>query len=119
MVVSTAGFSCISRHFARFTTRMSSIFSSMEAVFSSMRRSLSRVAHSSVSDWVMICGVVALQTVTSTEQSIGADQINIAIATLNNATQQTAADADLIAASAQQLAKDAKSLTEMVMRYKM
>lgn len=55
----------------------------------------------------------------STEQSIGADQINIAIATLNNATQQTAADADLIAASAQQLAKDAKSLTEMVMRYKM
>lgn len=55
----------------------------------------------------------------STEQCIGADQINIAIATLNNATQQTAADADLIAASAQQLAKDAKSLTEMVMRYKM
>ena len=52
----------ISRHFARFTTRMSYIFSSMEAVFSSIRRSLYRVAHSSVSDWVMICGVVGLDT---------------------------------------------------------
>ena len=54
-------FSCsISSSFARFIMRISSIFSSMEAVFCSMRRRRSLVPQRSCSDWDTVCEEVGL-----------------------------------------------------------
>ena len=53
-------------------------------------------------------------TASSQEQSIGADQINVAVGSLNRVTQETAASAEEISANAQELAATATRMNSMV-----
>lgn len=58
-------------------------------------------------------------TVSSQEQSIGADQINIAIADLNKVTQESAVNANGIANNAQELSSMADKMNQIVGTFKL
>ena len=57
--------------------------------------------------------------VASQEQSIGADQINLAIADLNRVTQESAANAEEIAANAQELSSTSDKMKQIVGKFKL
>lgn len=63
-------------------------------------------------------GLVKEISVSSSEQSIGASQINTAIYELNKVTQNNAASAEHIAASAQELQVTAENMNNLIKRFK-
>lgn len=64
-----------------------------------------------------ITNLVREITAASKEQGIGVDQINMAIADLNNVTQQTAANSEEVAANAENLESTAKQMLTIVKRF--
>ena len=88
----------MSSHLARFTRRISSIFSSTEAWRASMRRSRSRVAQSTLSDWRTTCSGAGLDTV-STPYSVTLEQTSSYIAALTKSSTPRPVSLQMLVAS--------------------